>query len=172
MRPARTIALPAIRRDPDGRQVCRWCGAAIPSMRRSWCSQACVDQYGVRAWPAHARRMVERRDHGICCLCGVDCLAWKRAYEVERERLRGILRAVPAGDHDLYDRYRDESDLVRTRWQALRLPPHTWEADHIVPVVDGGGGCGLEGLRTLCLACHRRQTAALRARLALGRRTA
>jgi hypothetical protein len=39
---------------------------------------------------------------------------------------------------------------------------HLWEADHIVPVVHGGGGsCGLENLRTLCRACHHRATALL-----------
>jgi ferredoxin len=25
---------------------------------------------------------------------------------------------------------------------------------HIVPLKDGGGGCGLEGMRILCAACH------------------
>lgn len=41
-----------------------------------------------------------------------------------------------------------------------------WEADHIVPVIEGGGECGLAGLRTLCTACHLRETRALRRRLA------
>ena len=29
-----------------------------------------------------------------------------------------------------------------------------WDADHIVPVAQGGGECGLENMRTLCLKCH------------------
>ena len=45
-----------------------------------------------------------------------------------------------------------------------------WEADHIVPVVEGGGGCGLEGYRTLCIPCHRLVTRDLMARLAAARR--
>lgn len=45
-----------------------------------------------------------------------------------------------------------------------------WHMDHIVPVVEGGGSCGLDNLRTLCVACHRRVTAELRARLAERRR--
>lgn len=47
-----------------------------------------------------------------------------------------------------------------------------WEADHIIPVIEGGGGCGPEGYRTLCLLCHREETAKLAARRALKRRTA
>jgi 5-methylcytosine-specific restriction protein A len=29
-----------------------------------------------------------------------------------------------------------------------------WEADHIVPVAEGGGLCGVDGYRTLCKKCH------------------
>jgi 5-methylcytosine-specific restriction endonuclease McrA len=41
-----------------------------------------------------------------------------------------------------------------------------WDADHIVPVSEGGGLCGLDGYRTLCIPCHKRVTADLRARMA------
>jgi 5-methylcytosine-specific restriction protein A len=47
-----------------------------------------------------------------------------------------------------------------------------WDADHIVPVAEGGGECGLENMRTLCRPCHQRQTARLRQRLAEKRRAA
>jgi 5-methylcytosine-specific restriction endonuclease McrA len=47
-----------------------------------------------------------------------------------------------------------------------------WDADHIVPVAEGGGQCDLDNLRTLCVACHREATAALRARLIERARTA
>lgn len=42
---------------------------------------------------------------------------------------------------------------------------HTWEVDHIVPVAEGGGECGLDNVRTLCIPCHRKVTAELRRRL-------
>ena len=45
-----------------------------------------------------------------------------------------------------------------------------WEADHIVPVVEGGGGCGLDGYRTLCIPCHRLVTRDLMGRLAARRK--
>lgn len=33
-----------------------------------------------------------------------------------------------------------------------------WEADHIVPVHKGGGGCGLDGFQLLCSPCHKIKT--------------
>ena len=45
-----------------------------------------------------------------------------------------------------------------------------WEADHIIPVSEGGGLCGLDGYRTLCRGagtnnCHAKVTGELRKRL-------
>ena len=40
-----------------------------------------------------------------------------------------------------------------------------WDADHILPVAEGGGQCDLDNLRTLCLPCHREATRELRVRL-------
>ncbi len=36
-----------------------------------------------------------------------------------------------------------------------------WQADHVVPVSEGGGLCGLDNMRTLCVLCHGEQTAQL-----------
>jgi len=38
-----------------------------------------------------------------------------------------------------------------------------WEADHIVPVADGCGECGLDNYRLLCRVCHLRVTLEWRA---------
>ena len=43
---------------------------------------------------------------------------------------------------------------------------HLWEVDHIKPVSEGGGLCGLDNLRTLCTPCHDAETRRLRMRLA------
>jgi hypothetical protein len=29
-----------------------------------------------------------------------------------------------------------------------------WHADHKIPVWEGGGECGIENMRTLCVCCH------------------
>lgn len=33
-----------------------------------------------------------------------------------------------------------------------------WEADHILPVFMGGGGCDLGNFQTLCKECHKKKT--------------
>jgi len=43
------------------------------------------------------------------------------------------------------------------------------EADHIIPVSEGGGLCGIEGYRTLCRKCHGKESGALRKRLSIAR---
>lgn len=47
---------------------------------------------------------------------------------------------------------------------------YPYEIDHIVPVVEGGGCCGLPNLRTLCFPCHKQVTKALAGRRAAARR--
>lgn len=58
--------------------------------------------------------------------------------------------------------------VVNPGWTNGRTT--AWDADHIVPVVEGGGLCGLENYRTLCHPCHKRVTAELAARRAEQRR--
>ncbi len=60
---------------------------------------------------------------------------------------------------------------MRIDWnEKLKLP--TWQADHIVPVVEGGGLCGLDGYRTLCDDCHKAETRKLAAKRAHEKRCA
>lgn len=61
------------------------------------------------------------------------------------------------------------ANVRRSDLDYVRIPP-TWEADHVVPVVEGGGFCGLDGYRTLCVFCHRAETAALATRRTQARR--
>jgi 5-methylcytosine-specific restriction endonuclease McrA len=49
--------------------------------------------------------------------------------------------------------------------KTMRRPVGVWDADHIVPVSEGGGLCGLEGMRTLCRKCHGSESGKLRKRL-------
>ena len=50
----------------------------------------------------------------------------------------------------------------------LRQPGHFWQADHIVPVAEGGGMCELSNFRTLCTKCHAQETKRQQHRARLG----
>lgn len=131
---------------PNGRNLCRWCNLEVPpGRRRTFCSDFCVNEWRLRSNPGYLREQVCARDHGICGRCGIDCVAeWRRL-----KRLRGPRRILG--------------------WAQWGLKPDArstlWDADHILPVAEGGGECDLANLRTLCLRCHRQVTAELRDRL-------
>jgi 5-methylcytosine-specific restriction endonuclease McrA len=135
-----------LEKGPNGRNLCRWCSLEVPKGRLTFCSEFCVEEWRLRTDPSHLRGRVLERDKGVCAICRTDCLAaW-----LHLKRLRGVAKARA---------------LV-----AWGLKPNSrqslWDADHIVPVVEGGGECDLSNLRTLCLKCHRAVTAQLRQRRA------
>ncbi len=131
-------------RGPNGRALCRWCNLEVPAGRRTFCSDWCVHEWRLRSDPGYLRERVFERDRGVCAACGIDTEAeWRRI-----RRLRGASRHAALLDWGI----------------AGRARKSLWDADHIVPVVEGGGECDLGNLRTLCLKCHRRATAGLRAR--------
>jgi 5-methylcytosine-specific restriction enzyme A len=137
---ARRDSLP---RGTNGRCLCRWCNLEVPPGRLTFCSEWCVEEWRVRSDPGFLRDKVLERDRGICALCGIDCLAELRHLK----RLRGAPRAKAIAE-----------------W-GLRGRKTLWDADHIIPVAEGGGECDLSNMRTLCLKCHRVHTAELRERL-------
>jgi 5-methylcytosine-specific restriction enzyme A len=131
-------------RGPNGRGICRWCGAEVPMGRRTFCCDDCVHQWKLRTDPGYLRAQVLARDHGVCALCGLDTVEFFRRFQ-----------RLPA---------------AKRRPLRMQLDMHAsrrsfWDADHIIPVVEGGGECDLSNLRTLCLWCHIDETARLRKRL-------
>lgn len=52
---------------------CTWCGKPVAPPRRSWCSQECVKQHERLA--LDYRRVVLRRDLGLCQICLLDVVA-------------------------------------------------------------------------------------------------
>jgi len=135
----------ALPKGPNGRTLCRWCGLEVPPRRSTFCSEWCVHEWRLRTDPGYLREQVFFRDHGVCALCRTDA----RAAYFDLKRSRGVHRL-----------------RLLERWGLKRINRKTlWDADHILPVAEGGGECDLENIRTLCLICHRRQTLELRQRL-------
>lgn len=166
---------------PNGRSLCRWCSVEVPKGRRTFCSDDCVHQHKLRSSPQYLRRCVFDRDHGVCSECGRDTVAIEKQLQ---QRLRQQIAALSPDMRRAYlsnalirscmasgaangryaDVYRDSVDqlglpLGKRRYRGF------WDADHIVPVVEGGGECDLDNIRTLCLLCHRVVTLELQLRL-------
>jgi len=49
---------------------CRWCGAALPARRKTWCSERCSDGFWNNHWWTLARRVAKKRDKYRCTRCG------------------------------------------------------------------------------------------------------
>jgi 5-methylcytosine-specific restriction endonuclease McrA len=140
------IAPDAVRRSESGRPLCRWCGAEAPKRRRTFCSDACVHEWKLRTNPGYLREKVFERDHGVCAVCNVDTGAvWRDMRRLDYAARRQFLKTW---------------GLREGSRKSL------WDADHILPVAEGGGQCDLSNMRTLCIRCHAAATAALRLRLA------
>lgn len=127
-----------------GRPICRWCGHEVPKGRRTWCSQKCIDDYLVRKSSADARRIIKKRDREICSICKTD-LAELRRYFRKLQRI----------NHIKLDEFWEIGPWTKDEVYGIRS---LWDVDHITPVVEGGGQCGAEDLRTLCSPCHKQET--------------
>lgn len=155
-----------------GRRLCSCgCGQTVQPPRRTWFSDACVRAWRLIHDPATIRAAVLDRDKGVCAHCGRDTEAMRAEY---RKALFG------ARDRVGLVSLRDAETVAYVLGSRRPAPPEGfpcvsrtwWEADHIVPVVEGGGCCGLENYRTLCCPCHKKETAALARRRAEARRAA
>lgn len=139
---------------PNGRALCRRCGQEVPKGRRTFCGDECVHEHRLRSDPGYLRDAVFKRDQGVCAVCGVDTKELRRRLNAEWKSLK-----TPA-----------DSKAFRERYPWFYGRDSYWDADHIVPVVEGGGECGLDNIRTLCIPCHQKVTAELAARRAAQRR--
>lgn len=130
---------------PNGRALCRWCALEVPRRRRTFCSSWCVHEWRLRSNPGYLREQVFLRDRGVCALCGSNATSAFLKLKCARGANRRALLMY---------------------WGLKKLSRRTlWDADHVLPVTEGGGECDLENIRTLCLRCHRKATQDLRARL-------
>jgi 5-methylcytosine-specific restriction protein A len=156
----------ALPKGPNGRAICRWieCGNEVPKGRRTFCSDQCVHEHKFRSQPGYLRECVFARDKGVCAVCGVDCDKVKRVFR-SLVKKAGLKRwKWPDTIIQNPERY-GALDMFRQQFPWFRPYLSAWAADHILPVIEGGGECGIENIRTLCLGCHNAATAELRERL-------
>lgn len=108
-----------------------------------------------------------RREDGLCgCGCG-RALPPRRTRWASDECSDGALATfwVIKGSSSFVNFWVKKRDHGVCAWCGGKK---SWQADHIIPVSEGGGGCDLSGYQTLCDDCHRVKTRTMR--LAKGRR--
>lgn len=121
---------------PNGEKLCYNCHGALPKGKRYNCSKKCSEHWMLRTSPSFVRFKVWERDKGVCAGCGSDTVKTAPPHRNGTSR-----RNSPRGTGDL------------------------WQADHIKPVIEGGGECDLSNFRTLCIPCHKKVTKELHGRL-------
>ncbi|XP_020630085.1 DNA annealing helicase and endonuclease ZRANB3-like, partial [Orbicella faveolata] len=111
----------------------------------------------VRVSGTAVRRALFESERGICQLCFLDAHSLYQSVTVLSVRNRpAFLARTPY------------SALPQRTLKKMVMEPKEgmfWEADHITPVSEGGGECGLDNYRTLCVMCHRKATEELNRRL-------
>ena len=116
-------------------------------------SEPRVSLLGKSFFATEARRsLVIERDHGICALCGLDCYSLHVALGYIHARIEAF---APGWDVHFVEVKRAIGSIARS-W-----PDSLWEVDHIYPSVLGGDDVA-ENWRTLCLNCHKAETAKLK----------
>lgn len=109
------------------------------------------------------RERVWDRDRGVCALCGLDTELLSRVVFRLAARRHGPNQIVPAPQSAPLS---SMALLVALGWseRAAFVPAvdewrrrSLWHADHVVPVVSGGG-YETENGRTLCVPCHIRRS--------------
>ncbi len=159
-RRARALAARVSPAAPAVRGVCRHCGGEAKDKRTSFCSDLCADDWAAAHSPTLLRKRLFRRDQGICALCGVDCLILGQTLSAEWERVKMAETAREQAERAEFRK--------RYRWFLRRRT--CWDADHIVPVSEGGGHCTMANIRTLCVPCHHQVTKTLARKKASRRR--
>ncbi len=129
-------------KDENGFTMCRWCNGPVKPPRRTMCSPECVHEILIRTNGRYLRDCVYARDKGICKLCNIDTKKQaKKALSLEGDERKKYLI--------------DNKILLKRKIWKRKHGGGLWDAEHIIPVKEGGGMCGLENIRTLCIKCHK-----------------
>lgn len=129
-------------KDENGLTCCRWCGNGVKPPRRTMCSPECAHEIQLRMNGRYLRQCVYKRDKGICAICNID------TKKIAKEALK------LQGDERKQFLINNKISLKRKIWKR-KYGGGLWDADHIISVKNGGGECGLENMRTLCIPCHK-----------------
>lgn len=95
---------------------------------------------------------------GVCCCgCGQELTGRKKRWASEEcQRIAVTQYFIIKGDTQVIRRHLELRD--NSICASCGNISDDWEADHIIPVYKGGGGCTLDNFQTLCKKCHKHKT--------------
>jgi len=128
--------------DHNGFRCCRYCSGPVKPPKRTFCSPECIHEYRLRTDGQYIRQQLFARDHGVCAICNLDT-----------RNIASVILSLSTDDRKEY--MASYSIHAKRKITPYKNGGGLWDADHIHPVKLGGGQCGLENMRTLCIACHR-----------------
>ncbi len=109
----------------------------------------------------HGPMPEDKRKHNCSPKC-VEEWRFKTSPQIMRHRVFDRDQGICAEcGHDTLKEWMEKYSITK-----IHAPRGEWQADHIIPVIEGGGECGLENYRTLCIPCHQKVTKELAGRLA------
>ncbi|WIA10259.1 hypothetical protein OEZ85_010458 [Tetradesmus obliquus] len=130
-----------------------------------FCSLDCERLFFIKNSSSGIRRALFRLERGVCQACRLDCHALvQQLQQISKDTpgWQAQRRAVVAHRAPAFLARGCTAYLDKLLDQATE--GHAWHADHILAVYEGGGGCDMDNLRTLCVPCHaavtKRQAAA------------
>ena len=154
-------------RNAAGEKICVMCGKPLTGRQERWCGgRKCLQAQWIRSGDQTEMRVyLFKKEKGICQGCGMDC-----------EMLRKVIEWVVENR----DSESEEEEMILYQLVDLGLPIKitgdednrgfvTWEADHIVPLAEGGEHHE-DNIQTLCITCHKKDTRELAGRLARKRK--
>ena len=143
-------------------KLCRWCGLDVKRLnpkRRTFCSDECVHEYSIRSSSSFMRKYIAKRDNYTCQICGLNCRGFLRHL------INYVRTHIWNGEKTRLELEKEFFAMNEMEWVNTSNRSTFYDIDHIVPVVKGAGQCGEDNLRTVCLRCHRIETAKLRKEL-------
>jgi hypothetical protein len=112
-----------------------------------------IDQRARYQKGLHLHHLFPSKEGECACGCGVPIGGRKKKWFSESCRNRAYIQfAIVKGDSQVirWQLYNVDSGACRSCGSIT----DDWEADHILPVSQGGGGCDLSNYQTLCKGCH------------------
>ncbi|OMJ24209.1 DNA annealing helicase and endonuclease ZRANB3 [Smittium culicis] len=155
-------------RGPRSFCLCRYCGKETDSNYQTFCDKVCVQEFQYRTRPEEVRTKLLERDAGICQICSFPAHEWYK--KISNSNYDQAIKLLDSLESELSPVWRKKTSIIRSfsNWEKnlitgaesckLLNSGMFWESAHILDVQYGGGVCGLEGYRLLCVPCHDKES--------------